>query len=371
MSTNRNGEPPTFLTGPQREILRKSALCASLTDDQCQYFFEVVERTKLDPFTGQIRPDVRNKRNDDGTKTPSLLIITTLQGLRTIGDRTGQHDGESAPEWCDAEGNWSEVWLPEAPPNAARASVFRKDRPRPQISTVRWDAFVQVVFNKQGKLEPNPFWKKMGSHMLAKCALAGAYRGAYPNQCSGLYISEELGAVIDEDSEEAIEAEMVRRARAEHEHWESERAKGNLDIAAQQRADGVSPRPNERQEAISQAELRMPDPSPAPIAPSDPGPTGASRTPAQDTPSPAFYDFVITRINFFKGRTVGSLSATEMEGIKPFLAKMKESYASLDKELQAHYRALRERIEADAMASLDALASQMDFTQGAPQGPAQ
>ena len=99
-------KPTSFLTPEQRDILSKSTLCEKLDENQKAYFFEVVERTRLDPFTGMIRPDVRKKTEEDGTKTPTLLIITTLQGLRVIGDRTGQLDGEDAPEWCDADGKW-------------------------------------------------------------------------------------------------------------------------------------------------------------------------------------------------------------------------------------------------------------------------
>jgi phage recombination protein Bet len=334
-----------FLTPEQRDILAKSALCEKLDENQKAYFFEVVERTRLDPFTGQIRPDVRHKTEEDGNKTPTFLIITTLQGLRSIGDRSGQLDGESTPEWCGEDGQWKDVWLESAPPKAARASVYRKDRPRAQIQVCRWDAYVQLKWGQSGDPIPNPFWKRMGSHMLGKCSLAGAYRGAFPNQCSGLYISEELQDVLDPDSEEAIEAEMIRRARAEKEYWDKERLKGNLPIDEVQRLEREQhpqPGPNGPVPGIDLGVIpTLPQVSAAPPLPRI---TAPAPPPPPPPPQPAWPDFVINRIEALRGRTVGSLTIGEVNGLTGLLGRMQESWGGLDADLKAHYMAIRERI---------------------------
>lgn len=331
----------TFLSPEQKAILRKSPLCSKLTEDWKEYFFEVVERTRLDPFTGQIRPDVRKSKDEDGNKVPNLIIITTLQGLRAIGERSGQLDGESAPEWSDANGEWKDVWLYSDPPVAARASVFRKDRPRPQTAVVRWDAFVQLVFDKQGNLVPGPFWKKMGSHMLAKCALAAGYRGAFPNQCSGLYISEEIGEELDPDSEEAIEAEMVRRARDEKAYWAAEREKGNLPVDELQRAQGIFPR---NEQALAQQNAVHESHS-----------VDAPNVVNRNKGDWAF--FTIRRIQLFQGRSVGSLSIAELDGLSGWMQKVEKAWANLDEDLKAHYKAIKGRLdyERDQMALADGL----------------
>lgn len=339
--------PRTFLSPEQREILKKSPLCAKLTPDWLDYFFEVVERTKLDPFTGQIRPDVRSSKDGDGNKHPNLIIITTLQGLRSIGDRSGQLDGESAPEWCGVDSPWADVWLNDEPPAASRASVFRKDRPRPQTATVRWDAFVVLVFDGKGNLVPGPFWRKMGSHMLAKCALAAAYRGAFPNQCSGLYISEEIGEELDPNSEEAIEAEMIRKTRAEKEYWDKEREKGHLAIDEEQRNAGIFPR--------GQHPLEQTIPSPpvqqSPELNSGNGPTVINQGKGD------WQFFTIRRLQVFQGRTVGSLTAAELGGLGPWMQRVEKAWANLDEDLKAHYKAIKGRMdyERDAMALADGL----------------
>lgn len=331
-----------FLSEEQREILRKSALCSKLNSDQTEYFFEVIERTRLDPFTGQIRADIRNAKNEDGQKVPTLIIITTLQGLRGIGDRSGQLDGESAPEWCDADGNWKDVWLSSDPPAAARASVYRKDRPRPQTATVRWDAFCQLTYDRNGNAVPGPFWKRMGSHMLAKCALAAGYRGAFPNQCSGLYISEELGGELDADSEEAIEAEMIRRANAEKQYWDKEREKGNLPI------DEVQKQQNLRDAREHTHYI--------------PGPPVQQSAVRELTPfnKADWQNFVIRRIQLFKGRTVGSLTPGELQGAGNWMAQIEKSWSNIDDDLKAHYKAIKARLDYEREAS--ALADGLDFS---------
>jgi len=366
-----NGTAP-FLTDEQKTILRKSALCAKLSEDQADYFFQVVERTRLDPFLGQIRPDVRRSKNDEGVKELTLLIITTLAGLRLIGDRTKQHDGESPVEWSDKEGNWKEVWLSEEPPAAARSSVYRKDRSHPQVSIVNWEGMVQMVYDRNGKTVPNPFWRKMGPHMLGKCSLAGAYRGAYPD-ASGLYISEELGEELDPDSEQAIEAEMVRRAREEKEYWDKEREQGRVSIDEQQRLEkeAAASKP-----ATVQQELPVAGAASAPEKPKikEPAPAPLKQAPLEELkPQPkletvessfangSYMNFPITRIELFKDRTVGSLTSTEMKGLAPWLKKVEEAWVNLDDDFKAHYRALKQRVDDDYQKELESLADNLDF----------
>lgn len=378
MANPKNGEPavlPTpkqtaFLSQEQRDILAKSALCEKLDENQKAYFFEVVERTRLDPFVGQIRPDVRKKTEEDGTKTPTLIIITTLQGLRVIADRTGQLDGEDAPEWCGSDGQWMDVWLADDPPKAARASVHRKDRPRAQTQICRWDAFVQLKFGQGGNKIPNPFWQRMGSHMLGKCSLAGCYRGAFPNQCSGLYISEELSETLDPDSEEAIESEMIFRARREKAYWDEQATKGNYPIDVQQRME---------RERLQQPNGPLPSsviggpvlptellpkasaPPSAPPAPTTPRPAPPP-TPVPPPPPEDWRNFVITRLTAFQGRTVGSLTGPEINGFEDWLKKVATSWGAIDADLKNHFLALRERLAFEKAHPEQEQTDQMDFS---------
>jgi len=373
MPNGNNSSPVAqlFLPEETRQILRKSALCSKLSDDQAAYFFEVCERTKLDPFTGMIRPDIRKRKLEDGSYEPVMLIITTLQGLRGIGDRSGLLDGESEIEWTGVNGEWHNAWLPKEPPIAARASIYRKDRTHPQTEIVRWDAFCQFVYNKKGEPVPNAFWDRMGSHMLGKCARAAGYRGAFPNLCSNLYITEEIHEELDKDSEEAIEAEMTRRARADKTYWEEENKKGNFSIDQQQQREkgeiasmGTSPKLTDRKVAQTEktgAELfagARTAPLPAPL------PSEATTLPSEETTSPTnlidmggWQNFVITRIQLFKGRTVASLTKNEMDGLQGLMEKLKASWGGLDEDFKNHFNAIQARMDDDYQKELDKMAA--------------
>jgi hypothetical protein len=343
--------PSDFLTPKQEEILRRSALCSRLDDNQIDYFFEVIRRTRLDPFTGQIRADIRNSKDPDdrNKKIPTLILITTLQGLRVLAERTGHHQGEEGPQWCGTNGDWVDVWLPEAPPAAARAKIFRNDRDRAQGAVVRWDAFVQMEWGTGGQLQVGLFWKKMGSHMLGKCALAGCYRAAYPDPCSGLYIPEELAQELDPDSEEAIEAEMANRARREKEYWEKKNAEGVYSV------DQSQQREKEVFEAGKRSSNVIPMSTETAETNGKNGQNHETNGANQETTEPPDYDrFVITRIEAFRGRTVGSLTKPEVVGIRTWLDRAHERWDQLDENLKEHYMALVDRYNRDQTANTEA-----------------
>jgi len=335
-----NSSPAPFLTQEQKDILRKSPLCSKLSDDQADYFFEVCERTRLDPFTGQIRPDIRSKKIKDNEYEKVMLIITTLQGLRGIADRSGVFDGESEVEWTGSNGEWNNAWLPSEPPVAARASIYRKDRSRPQTEVVRWDAFCQFVYDKQGAEVPNPFWKRMGSHMLGKCSRAACYRGAFPNLCSNLYIQEELREELDKDSEEAIEAEMVRRARADKTYWDEQNKQGNFSIDQQQRREKEA-QADQTDRKVQGGDL-FSTPEPAPLA-------------TVPESQPSWFNFKLTRIENLKDRTVGSLTEAEVAGFSKFVENAEARWGSLDEGLKGVYHAVKARMDDDRKKVLNEL----------------
>jgi phage recombination protein Bet len=334
-----------FLSETQRGLLRRS-LCQKLTDDQSDYFFEVVERTKLDPFTGQIRPIIRNNKDEDGTKIPTLVVIVQLQGLRGIGDRSGKLDGEAPIEWCSKDGIWLAQWLSSEPPVAARGTVFRKDRAHPQVNVCRWDAFVQSVYDRGGNEIPNKFWKKMGSLMLGKCSLAGAYRGAFPNLCSGLYLQEEIGEELDPESEIAIEAEMNRRANAEKGNIEKARAAG-FTIVPEKPAGDKKRATKEKERPVSQPAPVMPDPLPPPPvpAPAKELPT-APPVPAANDQDQIWSGYVLTRIKALVGRTVGSLTLPELRALREnWIPLATERWGNIDGDLREHCTMLQMRLD--------------------------
>ena len=136
----------------------------------------------LEPLAGQIYAVWEN-----GT----MQAVATIDGMRLVAERTGLYDGQGDPEWCDAEGNWTDYWSGEDTPIAARVRVHRKGTKVPTTGTANW-----YDFAPQGDAGADALWNKQGgkpAHMLSIRAEALALRKAFPAELSGLYTPEELG----------------------------------------------------------------------------------------------------------------------------------------------------------------------------------
>lgn len=136
----------------------------------------------LEPLAGQIYAVWENG---------VMHAVATIDGMRLLAERTELYDGQSDPEWCDAEGNWTDYWAGEDTPIAARVRVHRKGTKVPTTGTANWHDFAP-----QGDAGADSLWNKVGgkpAHMLSIRAEALALRKAFPSQLSGLYTAEELG----------------------------------------------------------------------------------------------------------------------------------------------------------------------------------
>lgn len=136
----------------------------------------------LEPLAGQIYAVWENG---------VMHAVATIDGMRLLAERTELYDGQNDPEWCDAEGNWTDYWAGEDTPIAARVRVHRKGTKVPTTGTANWHDFAP-----QGDAGADSLWNKVGgkpAHMLSIRAEALALRKAFPSQLSGLYTAEELG----------------------------------------------------------------------------------------------------------------------------------------------------------------------------------
>jgi phage recombination protein Bet len=136
----------------------------------------------LEPLAGQIYAVWEN-----GT----MHAVATIDGMRLLAERTELYDGQSDPEWCDSQGNWTDYWSGEDTPIAARVRVHRKGTKVPTTGTANWHDFAP-----HGDAGADSLWSKVGgkpAHMLSIRAEALALRKAFPSQLSGLYTAEELG----------------------------------------------------------------------------------------------------------------------------------------------------------------------------------
>ena len=80
------------------------------------------------------------------------------------------------------------------------AEVYRKDYSHPIRVEVAFEEYARTT--KDGKLMNN--WATMPATMIRKVALVQALREAFPGEMSGMYVPEEMGIEIDEETGEVI-----------------------------------------------------------------------------------------------------------------------------------------------------------------------
>ncbi|MGL4617905.1 MAG: phage recombination protein Bet [Chroococcidiopsis sp.] len=187
---------------PEQLALIKQQIAKDCTDAELALFGQVCQRTGLDPFSRQIYAIKRNQYNPDTRqKEPKMTIQVSVDGFRAIAARSGLYDG-SHTEWCGKDGIWSDVWLGNGNPAAAKTTVYRKGSAHPFIAVAKFNSYA-VSYN--GKL--SGLWEKMPDLMIGKVSESLALRKAFPVELSGLYTTEEFP--LPEQSPEAVRPEIV------------------------------------------------------------------------------------------------------------------------------------------------------------------
>ena len=157
---------------PEQTQLISSTIAPGCTPDELKLFAYACQRTGLDPFSRQIYAIKRGGK---------MTIQAGIDGLRAIAERTGQLDG-SETFWCGADGVWSDVWLADKPPAAAKTIIHRKGSNHAFTGVARF-----ADYNAGQGL-----WSKMPAAMIAKCSEALALRKAFPANLSGVYTTDEM-----------------------------------------------------------------------------------------------------------------------------------------------------------------------------------
>ena len=162
---------------PEQTQLISTTIAPGCSNDELRLFAYACQRTGLDPFSRQIYAIKRGGK---------LTIQVSIDGLRSIAERTGQLDG-SQSYWCGSDGVWVDVWLDSKPPAAAKTVIHRKGCAHPFSATARF-----ADFNAGQGL-----WSKMPSVMIAKCSEAQALRRAFPADLSGVYSTDEMDQSVE------------------------------------------------------------------------------------------------------------------------------------------------------------------------------
>jgi phage recombination protein Bet len=162
---------------PEQERMILTQFLGGASKEEAHVLLEIVKRRKLDPFARQV---YFVKRWDSQKREEVWAIQTSIDGLRSIAERTGKYDGQDDPVYGkDDFGEFCKV------------RVYRKDwsAGRAAVGTAYLAEFIQK--KKDGTI--TQFWARMPRLMLAKCAEALAIRKAFPEDTGGLYVAEEMG----------------------------------------------------------------------------------------------------------------------------------------------------------------------------------
>ncbi len=195
-NTSTNVARPGNLTEGELDTLKRT-IAHDLTNDELSLYAAVCKRSGLDPFAKQIyaiKRTTRRKVRGNWVEEDVLTIQTGIDGYRVIAERSQLYGGQDPPEWCGPDGVWTDVWLSDEPPKAARVAVYRKDVARPFVGVARFDSYADRWPAKEGQKvgDLRNLWKTMPEGQIAKCAEALALRKAFPNDLSGIYTTEEM-----------------------------------------------------------------------------------------------------------------------------------------------------------------------------------
>ena len=208
--------PEALRFSEAEKVSFRKAHAPNANDEQWQIFIQECERRALIPGTHVVF-QLRNASEYNASlnrrvSVQKVTLITTINALRLIAERAGKYVGHGPFifYYGTDDGSLKESKIPLGKiPHAVSVEGFRKDWQVPLFATARYDAYAQMK-DDGGKKVPTMMWAAgtgRGEEQLAKCCEALMLKTVSPEECANLFISEELGNDVPEESPlEALKA---------------------------------------------------------------------------------------------------------------------------------------------------------------------
>lgn len=200
----------------------RTAYATGATDEQWSLFIQECERRALVPGTHVVfqtrNATEYNAQLNRRVSVQKVTMITTINALRLIAERSGKYDGHGpfVYYYMQEDTSLAESKIPFGKiPHAVSVEGFRKDWKQALFATARYDAYVQTK-DDNGQRRPTQMWATRGEEQLAKCCEALMLRTVAPEECAGLLLTEELQNDLSRDEDEsALDKLKALAARAD------------------------------------------------------------------------------------------------------------------------------------------------------------
>jgi RecT family len=176
------------VTSEQRDLVKKT-IAPDATDAELELFFYDNKRRGVHPLDKLIHFTKRKGR---------YVPVTSIHFMRAKADEGGRA-GQDQPVFAGNEGKDGYECL------VTVYKIVGNERV-PYIGVAKWKEYYP------GDGEIGFMWRKMPSHMLAKCAEANALRLAFPRELAGLHVEEEVHVLDDEPRNLATETQAARQS---------------------------------------------------------------------------------------------------------------------------------------------------------------
>lgn len=183
-------DPHTYYNLISNQVMGTDARGNPRPVEDILFFLQTAQKLGLDPSLRQIYPVYRW---DGRLGRERMVIQTGIDGLRLVAQRSKQYGGQDDIVF-KVEDIFNPITGETIKQLVAVATVYKivGNTRMPVSASARWHEYAQKAKRKDGTEYYIGMWESMPYNQLAKCAEALVLRKGFPQDLSGIYITEEM-----------------------------------------------------------------------------------------------------------------------------------------------------------------------------------